>query len=270
MRATMWVSIFMFLLGGCGNNARARHEPGYLDETELTAADWKRLEEIGNGGTSSNQGIITSLMGGEHLTIMQRDFELLRQNVRRARAAYPDVTEEDLSEGRWIGIDVDAGIPVKLCRSHNANATRINGEWVLDGGCYISTIKPDFPKRATVEETHRFFQALDEQYRKERTASLKEHGPLAAMSGSSGSYSVTLHKETNEVVIEKAKEWAETGSRWTFPFVIDEWIETSALDWEAIQLLPSFAQAKKEIIKVPPSGLRIFTDFGSWQFERLE
>lgn len=231
---------------------------GWMDDAEFTAADRQRVAAITGRSEDSNLSVIRSIQAGARGSVSRRDFELLRQDRRRARAAYPDVKPNDLTDGGWLTVKMSARIPSSWCTSGNSNGTQgSDGRWYLDGGCYVGFVRAQYTERASAEETSKFFADLKITQSADELSRLQKDGPFTMWSGTDGSMSVRLDKETGKVVITRAQEWASKGKRWTMPFVPEEWVGVYASRLEDIKKLPSFAQAVGEEIAVTPSGVTI-------------
>ena len=226
---------------------------GWMDDLPFTKADQARVASIGGAGFADNLGVISSMQWGTSSSVTRRDFELMRQDSRRAMAAYPALSDDLLFSGSWISVDIDARVPEKW-GGMNSNGTKIGEEWFLDGGAYLSFVKPQYPNRASASETKAYFVARKAKQRQEKIDRLAKDGPFVWWGGSGGSMSVKLN-ERREVVITRAQEWARTATRWTMPFVVDDWADTNESDLDAIKKLPSFAQAAEETIDIQPSGM---------------
>lgn len=228
---------------------------GWMDGAEFTDADRQRVAQIAGRGFNSQEGWIGSMQSGVSSGITRRDVELLRQDRRRSRAAYPDVKE--LTQGAWLTADLSARIPMDWGGGNSNGTQGKDGKWYLDGGFYVGVVRSQYPNRATAAETIAYFAELKLKERIAKIARLTEDGPMVAWGGTGGSMSVRYDKATNLVTIERAKEWASTAQRWTMPFVVDEWVDINATDLDAIKKIPSFAQAVETEIQVRPSGVSI-------------
>jgi hypothetical protein len=230
---------------------------GWMDDKPLTASDRKRIETITGQSVDSNETVIRGIQGGLRGGLTRRDFELLRQDARRAIAAYPDVKSDDLFAGGWFQVDLSDRVPSEFCRSMNSNSTIVAGKDYLDGGCYHSFVRSKYPNRADAAATKAFFVVLKEKQRAERLADLRKNGPLVWWGGSGGAMKVHLDKKTGMVVAVRAQEWATTAKQWTFPFVPEEWVDVNVSDVADLKKLPSFAHATETEITVAPSGTRM-------------
>jgi hypothetical protein len=229
---------------------------GWMDDTELSESDRRRVAEISGRGFGDNLSVIRSMQSLSRSNVTAEDFELLRQDRRRARAAYPDVSDDDLLVGTWLQVDFPARVPVSFCTSGNSSGTQgPDGKWYLYGGCYVSVVNPQYTERASAQATKAFFEAEKKRERAGKLARLREDGPFVSWSGTGGSMTVSYDKETKLVTVTRAKEWADTAQQWVMPFVVEEWVDVSYGDLDAIKKLPSFARAIESEISVQPSGV---------------
>jgi hypothetical protein len=232
---------------------------GWLDDKPLTDADRVRIAEI--AGNSFNDGgyrigpppghmaVIQNIMAGHASDISRRDIELLRQDRRRAEAAYPDVDRDKLLRGVWLQISLDARIPDDWNTSGNGDGTMVDGKWYLDGGMYTAVVRPEYPDRAPAEATKAYFA---ERKAKETALKLARTEYSLSWGGTDGS--LLIDCKDGMCKVEQADEWATQGKRYTFPFVAAEWIDDPG-GMDEIKKLPSFAQAKVEDIVVHPTGV---------------
>ncbi|MBV9863312.1 MAG: hypothetical protein JO267_14325 [Alphaproteobacteria bacterium] len=233
---------------------------GWMDDQPYTEADRQRVAQItgvsypegtmGQEGSDGHLRVIREIQAGVQSDLTRRDFELLRQDRRRAMAAYPDVSTDDLVIGRWFQVDPSARIPMSW-GGPNADGTKIGEEWYLDGGTYLSVVAPQYPNRASAEETKAFFADLKSKRLRERLARTSVSW---ARGGSGGQLSVDC--KDGQCVVIQADEWSRTGHKYTFPFVAAEWSADPGT-MEDIKALPSFAQATVEEIDVRPSGVSL-------------
>jgi hypothetical protein len=173
----------------------APDELGWMDDAPLTDADRQRIAEITGRGSDSNISVIRQIQGGARGIVTRRDFELLRQDRRRARAAYPDVAEDDLFGGTWLNVDVGARVPSSFCTSHNSNGTKVDGKWYLDGGCYVSGVSAQYTERADAATTRRVLAELNDQKRQKTIDRLARWGYFGAWSGTGGSASINCYPD---------------------------------------------------------------------------
>lgn len=235
---------------------------GWMDNAPYTEQDRKRVLAISGQTSDSNESVIRSIQSGIRGSINRRDFELMRQDRRRAQASYPDVPYKDLFTSGWVNVDYSAKIPDEFCTSGNSNGSQgKDGKWYLDGGCYVSFVRPQYTERADAETTAKYFSDRKAKQREKDLERLKQEGPIIISCGSGGSMYVKLDKNTNEVVVTRAKEWEASGIEYRIPFVPEEWVDVNYLDdLDAIKKIPSFAMATEKEVSVEPSGVTI----GGW------
>lgn len=236
--------------------SRDHDELGWLDDQEFTAADRARVSEITGSGIADGQNghlvTIRRIQAGNRSNIQRRDIELLRQDRRRATAAYPDISQDTLFQSVWLQIDLDAKIPMEWNTSHNGDGTKgKDGKWYMDGGMYTAFTSPKYPNRASADETVAFFKARAEKRLADKLA--RDHIWWAS-GGSGGSLNVDC--KDGICVVHQADEWASRGKIYTFPFVAAEWV-TDPGSMEKIRALPSFAAATVEDENVRPNGVTV-------------
>lgn len=206
---------------------------GWMDDEPLTAADTARIAQISGQGYGDNLSVIRSVQAGSRSAVIRRDFELLRQDRRRAHAAYPDVKEDDLYTGTWLQVDFSARVPDSFCNSGNSNGTQgADGKWYLDGGCYVSVVKAEYTKRADAATTKRVLAELRDSSRQKNLAHIKKWGYDTWWSGTGGSGAVycypdplpsneeadDLHVAGQCIIILDGK------TKYQFPFDAADWV----------------------------------------------
>lgn len=211
-----------------------RHDHlGWLDNAELTQADFDRARAVSGFGQGDNLSVIRSIQAGVRGSVTAHDFELLRQDRRRAQAAYPDVKPDDLFVGTWLSVDVSARVPDKFCTSGNSNGTEIGGKWYLDGGCHVSVVKPQYTQRADVATTARVLAAVRDQKHQKRASSLGRWGYFGSWSGTGGSASIHCYHDplpSNEEADDRHVAGQcviviDDNEKLTFPFVVADWLD---------------------------------------------
>jgi hypothetical protein len=224
---------------------------GWMDDQALTAADMQRIAEITWAPYGSNRESIKAIQSGRPGNLTRRDFELLRQDRRRARAAHPDVDGESLFLNGWFNVDLSAKVPMDWCSSYNSNGTKgSDGAWYLDGGCYMSFVNPYYPERASAEATKQFYEKKKKADDAKRLQAIKDHGIHWGAGSSSG---WTESVSCNQVTGLCKCEWGglRDVKRFTFPFVPEEWVGVWAGGIEKIKQMPSFQQAIVEPVENP-------------------
>lgn len=223
-------------------------------------SDDTRLAAIDSSG-SENDGIHTLF---QSVKLNNRDVAILRRDVRRAIAAYPDIDEERLLTSRWFAFDTAARVPSKGFWNSHGTQDPITKEYYLESAC-MSVVRPEYKNRADDTTTDRFFAERKAARRAERIERLKTNGPFAMWSGTGGSMSVRLDKNSNTVIVQRAEEWSSVADRWSMPFVADEWVDINEGNLDAIKKLPSFEKATLEKTDVQPSGVSISMGNGSYR-----
>ncbi len=205
---------------------------GWMDDVPLTEADQKHIAEISGRGMSDNLSVIHSLQAGARGNISRRDFELLRQDRRRAQAAYPDASEDDLYQGTWLSVDIDARVPDSFCKSGNSNGSEVDGKWYLDGGCYVSVVKAQYTQRADVPTTKRVLAELKDAGRQKKLIHLNRWGYSMSLGGTGGSISMNCYpdplpsseEEDDRHVPGQCVIIINSEKKYVFPFVASDWI----------------------------------------------
>lgn len=205
---------------------------GWMDDAELTASDRARIARISGSGASYDTGVIAAIQSGVRGTVTRRDFELLRQDRRRAQAAYPEVKSADLYTGTWLNVDFSDRIPDSFCKSGNSNGTKgADGKWYLDGGCYVSVVNAKFSKRADAAATKRVLAELKDTDRQKSLAQIKKWGYSTAWGGSGGDGRVDCYpdplpsnQEETDTVIPGRCVIILDADRYEFPFDPADWV----------------------------------------------
>lgn len=240
---------------------------GWLDDAPLTDAHKRRIAEISGSGRGNNLEVIRSHQSGARGNITRLDFELLRQDRRRARAAYPEVSEDDLYRGTWLSVDVSARVPSDFCTSGNSDGTVVNGRSYLDGGCYVSAVDPKYSDRADAPTTKRVLAELREAKTSKAAALIAKWGYMSAWSGTDGSASIHAYPdplpsntEPSDVEIAgRAVVVIDGTTRYEFPFVANDWVKAS---WTK-EKLAQLAERREAVVTdytPPPAKPRVRKD----------
>lgn len=215
-------------------------ELGWMDDVELNASDLKRIAEITGQGHGSNLSVIRSMQAGARGSLTRRDFELLRQDRRRARAAYPDVAEDQLIAGRWFSVALSDRVPGRFCTSGNSNGTKgSDGKWYLDGGCLLAVVNPQYDRRADAATTKKVLAELKDGKRQKRLAHVRRwgYGSMSSGSGGIGGAESSVLVEANPDPLPTNKEpggahiagkaviLLDGRDRYEFPFDAADWID---------------------------------------------
>lgn len=206
---------------------------GWMDEAELKDSDRHRIAKISGRGVSSNLDSIRLMQSGYSGGVTRRDFELLRQDRRRAQAAYPDVSGDKLYIGTWLTVSLSDKVPMEFCTSGNSNGTQgADGRDYLDGGCYISIVRPEFTKRADAATTKRVLGQLKDADYQKQLAHIRKWGYSTWSSGTGGSVSVSCYpdplpsdQERTDTVIPGRCVVILDHDRYEFPFGASDWVK---------------------------------------------
>lgn len=210
--------------------------------------DASRLAQIMRSGSGSDG--IHILYDPVKLTA--RDVALIRADCHRAMAAYPLLDMNQLLEQRWFAFDEKAKVPPDGFPNAHSSQDPNTKKWYLESAL-VSVVLARYRNRASAEETKEFIAARKRKKDAELLETLNQHGYMAMVAGSGGSFSIDC-KPGGFCVVEQAEEWASTGMRYTFPFVVDEFLAKQPGWMTAVRKLPSFAQAVSQKISVTPSG----------------
>lgn len=210
-----------------------------------------RLAEIRRSGAESD-GPYTLF---QPVKLNQRDVDMLRRDRRRTVAAYPDVPEDQLFEQRWFAFDEAARVSSDGHWNSHGSQDPKTGKFYLESALE-SIVRAEYPKRADDATTTAFFKERKEKQQQGRRARLEKDGPMCSWGGTGGFMTVRLNNQ-RQVVVQRAQEWAAVAKEWTFPFIVEEWLEVNVSDLGAIQKIPSFRLAVEREVSVEPSGVRV-------------
>jgi hypothetical protein len=265
-------ALVLLIISGFGHDAVSiatdkmgitmQHEKlGWMDDAELTASDRQRIAAITGTSQDSNLSVIRSIQSGSRGHITRNDFELLRQDRRRARASYPDVRDDDLMQSGWFNVGMSDRVPMDFCSSHNSNGTQgADGKWYLDGGCYLSFVKAKYTERADAATTKRVLAEIKDGERQKRVAHIRRWGYYTSSSGTGGSITVCaypdplpLNEEADDMHIAgKAIIVIDGKDRYEFAFDASDWINPPFWGAELEKLAQSKGAVRTDYVK-PPS-----------------
>jgi hypothetical protein len=206
---------------------------GRMDNEPFTESDRERAASLSGQTYGSNEGVIRAIQSFSRGSITKRDFELLRQDRRRAMAAYPDVNQDDLFINGWVQVDFSARIPMDWCSSGNSNGTTgADGKDYLDGGCYMSFVSAKYPNRADTDTTKRVLAELKDVGRQKQLARLAKRGYFSSWWGTGGSASYHCYpdplpsgEEADDLHIPgQCVVVFDERTKYVFPFVTAEWL----------------------------------------------
>jgi hypothetical protein len=196
---------------------------GFLDHRRLGDADQARLRTLAQAARDGDLEIVRARLTAPASGIGRRDFELLRQDVRRAAAAYPRVPLSTLTYRAWLQVDKDAHVSPGRDDPRLPRMGDEGADW-LDGAVEIALVKKELDRRATVEATEAYFAEVD---------AIDRSGPHAARPD--GLWKVDYDGAQRTVVA------SEPSQSWRFPFVAEEWVGVDPASAGQVKSLPSFA-----------------------------
>lgn len=220
---------------------------GWMDDAEFTEADRQRVAEIGGGGFADQLGVIHNMQSGGRSSVTRKDYELMRQDIRRAQGAYPEVSRGDLTYGTSIQVDLSAHVPDKW-GSGNSDGTKEGGVWYLDGSDYRSFVKPKYTKRADAATTKRVLAELKDAKNQKNIKRIAKWGYSASWGGSGGDGRIECYpdpvpsnEEENDLHVPGKCVVVLDGMKHVFPFVPIEW--ASLRSYDDIKTFASFKEA---------------------------
>ena len=203
----------------------------------------KNISGVKACGHDSDMKIIDSIRyGGPVHALHYRELKLLLQDCEQARAAYPHLSFEALTEGRWFLLDKDTFPLWPKNMQKNFGSSR-------EVRSLMPVVRSQFSERASSEATALYLEKEKQQKYEERIRTLKENGP----SFSRGDLAVSYNKIWMEVIVTNTPFQTSIGTIWEFPFILEEWFSLDVfVTLETIKNLPSFQQARKSFIKIKP------------------
>lgn len=205
---------------------------GWMDDAELSDADRSRIAKITGRGVDSNLSAIRIMQSGYSSGIGRRDFELLRQDRRRAKAAYPDVSDDDLYTATWLTVSLSDRVPSDFCTSGNSDGTQgADGKWYLDGGCYIGIVNPKYTKRADAATTKRVLAELKDENRQKEIRRIQKWGYSTWWSGTDGNGTVSCYPDPlpsdqveGDLIVPGKCFVILNDTKYVFAFVASDWV----------------------------------------------
>jgi len=137
---------------------------------------------------------------------------------------------------------------MSYCSSGNADGTEgDDGKMYLDGGCYVSTVKPEYPHRADAATTKRVLAELRDVKFQKRLKHLQRWGYYSWMS-SGGDNRISVNCNPDPLP-SNATDGDVPGrcvvvfnqDQYAFPFDPLEWVKPSWVSLEELKKLKSFA-----------------------------
>lgn len=191
-------------------------------------SDSSRLAAI-NGSGSRSDGLHTL---SQSVKLNNHDVKIIRQDVRSAIAAYPDIDRDQLLTSRWFAFDEAARVPSEGFSNSHGTQDPITKEWYLESA-YMSVVRPEYPNRADPETTKRVLSELKNKKQQKQLSHLKKWGTSSSSSGTGGSWSFNCYpdplpssEEADDThVAGKCVVILDQKTTYTFPFVAEEWLD---------------------------------------------
>lgn len=191
-------------------------------------SDSSRLASINGSGTASD-GLHTLY---QSVKLNNHDVKIIRQDVRSARAAYPDVDADKLLTSRWFAFDEAARVPSEGFSNSHGTQDPITKEWYLESA-YMSVVRPEYPNRADPATTERVLSELKNKKQQKRLSHLKKWGTSSSSSGTGGSWSFNCYPDplpsseeaSDTHIAGKCVVILDQKTKYTLPFVAEEWLD---------------------------------------------
>ena len=171
--------------------------------------------------------------------------KFLLEDCDRAQAAYPDFSLEQLIERRWLLVGEDAFPLLPETTQKNFGSPR-------EVRTLIPVVRSQFIKRVSLEDATLFLERKKQQQQEERLRRLREEGPPRCWSSD---FSISYDREQGIVTVDNTPHRTTVGTRWKFPFVLEEWIPLvdDQIHIKAIKKLPSFQRAEESFFRIKPN-----------------
>jgi hypothetical protein len=235
-----------FVLGPVAGVALVALAPAPAQPARSTAAEPERF-------TPAQQRRLDAIRAGGGGLLSLADLKLVIEDERRAKAAYPDKSSEQLLT------DVEADfVPCTVPDDEvgpNGDSEQCGKRFFADHAL-VWVVRPEFTRRAGRSAAHAFMARRKAGQHAERLTDYRVRGYGWSSIGPDLVRSLVC-KPAAGCTYTQAVAFAGTGRRWTFPFVAEEWVDSDAYSLEDLKRLPSFRSARVETVKVEPSGLRI-------------
>lgn len=204
-------------------------------------SDESRLAAIAGSGSSSD-GLHTLF---QKVKLNNSDVKIIRQDVRRAMAAYPDIDEERLLTSRWFAFDKAARVPSKGFGNSHGTQNPITKEYYLESA-YMSVVRPEYPNRADEATTEHILTELKDGKRQKRLSHIKRWGYSTSWGGTGGTGSINCYpdplpsseEEDDRHVAGQCVIILNGKTKYVFPFLATDWVDPPYTDLE------KFAESK--------------------------
>ena len=220
---------------------------GFLDDAVLSPAQVARIARVRVSGAVDEVGAVL----GRGLALDRTDAELLRQDLRRAQAAYLDATLELLADERWMRFDPSKRVPTSWGGGNSSSV-------VVDGRDYLeaaleAVVKPSYPDRADAAATRAFFAAREAR----RRAGLLARRRIVFASGGPDDFRVSC-STLRGCAVRRQLEGEPFRSTWRFAFAPEDWAGRGLQDFADVRGMPSFKAARevrsKAAVRRPSAG----------------
>jgi hypothetical protein len=234
--------------------ATATETLGSMEDAEWTQDDALRLAALRDEADASNYAVIQRMIAHPVSDVGRHDFELMRQDRRRALAANPEVNPKALLTALMIQVDASANVPANW-GGPGAPTRAVGGAIVLAGSIVVTFVNPMYPKRATAKDTKAFFAQRDQ-----RLATIRARGPMIGSYVPGGASNFHLVKDpAGDLIsfdlIDAANPAQIALTRVRMPFVAEEWLNIFTNDPKPILALPSYAKAIMSSAPIRHEGL---------------
>lgn len=216
---------------------------GAMENVELTAADKTRLTALRQQASTNDYEAIQQMLKDEASTVTRHDFELLRQDRRRAIAGNPGVETKNLLKSMKLNVSSAARIPAAWAGA-NAPTKTVDGIAYLSGDVLQSFVAIDYPDRADAETTNAFFAERKQKIRDRQLQLLRKKGPLFTSFAPGGISNIHMDGDNiNFETIDASVPKLLTITHVEMKFVAEEWLDINSNALAPIQKLPSYAKA---------------------------
>ncbi|GCD64155.1 hypothetical protein WSS15_27970 [Acetobacter pasteurianus] len=198
------------------------------------------LTLAGNPITDSQQAERIRKIYSNEITPTPSDYRLLRQDINRALAAYPEVPSDKLLHTHTIQADVESRVPCSMNTSGNSYGEQIGTACYLDGPETEWFVRDEFPKRATAQQTKAFLA----EKKASQDIENKMHSQIAWVH-SSPTYALEVECLKSVCTVTESPQEMNNSLVYTFPFIPSEWTQYP-ITMDQIRSLPSFGKSSRK------------------------
>lgn len=194
-------------------------------------------------GYASDLDIIRDIQSGcVKNALCYRELKFLLDDCKRAQSAYPELSFEEITEGRWFLIGEEAFSLLPEGMQKNLGSPR-------EVRALMPVVRAMFLKRTSLEDAALNLGTKKRREDEERVRNIKENGPYV----SSGEFQVSYDKSKKEIIVKRTPNRTSIGTVWKFPFIWEEWTNfDSWITIEKIKSLPSFRQVEESFFRMKP------------------